>query len=93
MLRLKNRVKFILSIITFIYDNLIVLLSEFIASVELCLILMHIGHRKLLEPAETKLSHNSTTLRKAINTHTIMNIMLGQVKYKAHYPPFVLKSA
>ena len=28
--------KFILSIITFIYDNLIVLLSELIASVELC---------------------------------------------------------
>jgi hypothetical protein len=32
----ENRVKFILSIITFIYDNLIVLLSKLIASVELC---------------------------------------------------------
>ena len=32
----QNTVKFILSIITFIYDNLIVLLSELTASVELC---------------------------------------------------------
>jgi hypothetical protein len=32
----ENSVKFILSIMTFIYDNLIVLLSELIASVELC---------------------------------------------------------
>ena len=32
----ENRVKFILSIITFIYASLIVLLSELIASVELC---------------------------------------------------------
>jgi hypothetical protein len=32
----ENRVKFILSIITFIYENLIVLMIELIASFELC---------------------------------------------------------